>query len=95
MIGTFVIFLLSGIFLWILATVLYEILRSRKDMLPEAYPFQWIYEITANYDRINDYFVELIEKYPQRSFAIKIFVCIFSIFPVLTRSGQGLVGSYE
>jgi hypothetical protein len=76
MFGLFVLFLLSGIFLWILATILYEILRSRKDMLPEAYPFQHLVDIIANYDRTNDYFLELVEKFPQRSFALKLLVRI-------------------
>lgn len=50
-------------------------------MLPEKYPYQWLSEITANYDRINDFFLELVQKYSdKRSFAIKIFVFAVLIF---------------
>jgi hypothetical protein len=69
------LFLISGIFLWILFTILYEMVRFRKDMLPERYPFQHLYELLSNYDRINDYFLDLVEKFPQRRcFSMKIFV---------------------
>jgi hypothetical protein len=68
---------LVGILLWIFLTIFYEIFRSRKDMLPEKYPFQSTCELTANIDRINDYFVELVEKVHKRSFALKIFVRLF------------------